>query len=191
MGPNSAYPNYAPPPVASPQKRLNPKTLLIGVGALFALIIAGVMLMASGDGGTKNLATQAVAQETALAELAKSAQREIVHPDMSKLNAEAQLLFSSNAQVLRGVAGAYGISSIPRGVLEAATDSDAARRLDQAKLENRYDAAYAAVLKQKMDAQQALLQELYDAARNRVKPDIEMAYQNLQALQESLREINL
>jgi hypothetical protein len=173
------------------QSLFTPKVLLFGVGSIIVLIIAGVMLMASGDGDTKALFSRAVAREASLYEMSKDAQDKLVHPDLRKLNADAQLFFSSNIKTLAKGSGAYGVKPPTKEQIKLVTDSDSAKRLDQAHQENRFDDTYASVLEQQVDAQQALLQELKGKARSRVQPYIEEAYQNLQSIQESLKDIRL
>jgi hypothetical protein len=165
--------------------------LLIGAGGLIAVLISVVLLASTGGGDVSNLITQTVARQTAIIAIIEDVPDNVAHPDLHKFNADALLFMKSDLQSLTADMNAYGVESVPKEVTAAEADAGTVDKLSRAALENRFDAAYADVLEQKMDSQQALLQELYAKANSRVKSNVDAAYQNLQALQESLEKIRL
>lgn len=180
---------YYQPPTAQkkPLFSLNRRSLLFIGGGLFAIIMATILLFASRGGGAGDDLALLVARQEQLVELTESSHESISNGDLKKLNADARLFLQSDALVLNEAMEQAGTTKIPKKVAESVVN-DYEERLTDAKSAGRFDASYADVLGQKIEAQQALISSVYDKSGSKTKAKLSPVYDSLEVLLEQLQK---
>ncbi len=169
------------------------RRILLALAAGFVLLLVGGVLLALGrSGGNGELLARVVARQDNLLKLTQDSQPSIRNNDLLKINSDAILLLTSDGASLRGLLRLAGISGLPTAIVQSESDQATVQKLQEAKGNGLFDAAYRASLSQKIDAQQALLRELGGKTANpTIKQVIDTALSNLSNLQNQLAALRL
>lgn len=183
-------PNYYSTPVAQKPSGFDKKIIFVVIGIFLALLV-GIALMMLGRGtDTGDLLARAVVRQQNLLALTSEAQKNIRSADLLKVNSDAKIFLASDLLLLQSLMQEAGTKGASKEVVASESDPESAERLSQASLNGRYDAAYTAVLSQKIDAQQALLREIFGKTNNPAsKQGVSTVYEKLENIQKQLDEL--
>lgn len=140
------------------------KMLLLGVGGLFAVIIAAAMLMLSPKDEYKpNIQHLSARYETVLKTMNETS-KNIRSAELLKLNSEAVLVLTSDSTAMTGLAKAFG--EVPKDVKEMEADTSSTKKLEEARLLSNFDAVYRTYLRDKFASLRSLLSATYAETKN-------------------------
>ncbi len=183
-------PTYYSSPVAQKTNGLDKKILIIIIGVFLLGLGAIALLLLSGKSSTADLAARAVVRQQNLYEFTIAAQKNIGSADVRKINADAGLFLASDLDGLRGLMQDEGQENISEAIASGEVDTVSASTLADAKLNNRYDNAYIKLFMQKIDTQQALLQEISNKTNSTsTKQGTSKIYDNLEYVQKQLENL--
>lgn len=168
---------------SKPQKKVNlPSTkhrILIVFGLVAVLCAAGVVLMNVLNAGSKNNAENfyvLIAGQSDLIDLAKIGAQKARDPQLQQLAANSEVLYTSQNQATIALMDKQGIKLDKKKVALYRNDGYK-KALDDAETSGKFDASYAAILTQRVDAYRNTLQTAYAGQKSQsVKKELANQY---------------
>lgn len=179
-------PNYTHAPVAR-KPGVSKKIILLIIGGVLAVIAGAAMLLLRGGDTVGTQLSRAVVRQQQLVDLTAKASSNLQSGDIRKINSDAQLFLASDLAELKSLMTSAGVKGVSKEVSQTEVDSTTETKLEEARLINRYDTAYVSVLSQKIDSQQALLNEIHAQIGSvKTKQTLSGVYEKLETIQKQL-----
>lgn len=179
-----------PPPTKRPTSIFSPKIFLIGGGIVFALILAGTLLVL---GNSKNPISQMQrlsARFENLQTIAEQGTKNVQGADLKKTQGDASILIIGHAATINAAMKDAGLGKVPKGITALESDEATIATLLDAQLNGRFDAVYQKALAQKLESTMALMREVNDKTNNRdLKDALSTAYTNFGGILDQLAKL--
>lgn len=184
-----------PIPVPTTQKSsgiVTKRTFFIIIGLLL-VIIAGIFLLSNSGDQSGALQQRLLLRQKATLDILNDGQKNITSPDLLKINSELRLLITgSNSNTETIIKKNAGKKKAKKDKTVIASESSAAtlEKLNEAKLNARYDHAYQDVLTQKLMSLNSLNQELYDKSKSKsLREALSQQYEDITKYINELKEL--
>ncbi len=169
---------------------LNLRNIIILAVAAIALVIVAVII-ANSIGGRSIAPWQHLSIRLTNTDLiATDAAKAIKNSQLRSLNSEVKLTITNTQRDLTAPLASVGVvpKKIPVAVtqIEKAAHTEMTTRLETARLNAKYDSAYAREMSYQLSTILALYQELYAKSGPASKKILETAYNNLKPTQEAI-----
>lgn len=172
------------------------KLIFIGAGLVVAVIVAILLLLASGQ---KSISTQAQylmlrmdSMQTMLSE--PDTIKNIRNEELANIVASFSLTSSSDYNDLKAALGSQLPEKMDEKIVlaESSTTATTSQTIEDAYLENRLDEVYVEVLLKKIASIRALLAEIYGLTKSAdLKKTLEGVDENLRTTRDQIEKINL
>ena len=177
------------PTANKPQGIMTPRTFLIVLGMIVA-IVAGVLLLFAGSDSTGTLQQRLSARQATTLKLVADGQKNITNDDLKKLNSELSIVLNGDSVTVQAALAAAGMKKVEKTITADEADLQTFEELKSAKLNGQYDSTYRRVMTQKLESLRALLQELHGATKIReLKPSLAAEYKHLGVYLENLQTL--
>ena len=179
-----------PAPTANkPQGIMTPRTFLIVLGMIVAIVV-GILLLFAGSDSTGTLQQRLSARQATTLKLVADGQKNITGDDLKKLNSELSIVLNGDSVTVQTALTAAGMKKVEKTITADEADLQTFEELKSAKLNGQYDSTYRRVMTQKLESLRALLQELHGATKIReLKPSLAAEYQHLGIYLENLQTL--
>lgn len=169
--------------------QFNLKTVIIAAIAAIALVIVLVIIVGNIASGNQKPWQQLSVRLGTTAELANDATSKIKNSELRSLNSNLKLYLTNTTRDLDAqlVAAKIDVKKIPASITKAEDTTDTATRLEDARLNGKYDSAYAREMSYQLATILSLYQQLYSgSSKQETKDFLNTAYDNLLPTQEAL-----
>lgn len=181
-----------PAPTANkPTGIMTRNTLYIIIGFVVVIIIAIILLIGSRDGSSALQQRMSLRQDNTL-KLIADGRKNIVHGELQKINGELGIVLESNNAQLSEALQSAGLKKISKEITADETIDQTLEKLNQAKLNARYDSVYLSTLQVQLEALNALSTELFNTTKSKTLKNALMGqYKNVNIFLKQLRELQL
>lgn len=175
--------------------KVGKKKLFLVAGGIVAILIFVLSLAGSlvNSGGPEEDIALFGAKMAVLSEISNDAKKEIQSREINQINTNARLLFTSDKNNLNDVLNEiYGYGGIPGDAIALQTDPEVETNLEEARLLNKYDIQYRAIMQEKITkAITAGLKAKKSSKSKTADAAIQTAIDNLKSIQKQLDETDL
>lgn len=167
----------SPPPIKNSTSRFSPKTLLLGGGILFTILIA-IALLVMGNGNKPISQMQHLsARFDNLQTILKEGTKNVQGDGLKKIQSDASILVIGHTALIDAAMKSAGLGSVPKEITALEADSATLKTLSGAELNGQFDTAYQKVLAQKIESTMALMREVQDKTNSKtLKSSLSTAY---------------
>jgi hypothetical protein len=160
--------------------------LLLIIGGIVAVIIAGFLLISSQD-KSGPLQTRLSARLDALQKIAAEGTKNAKDPGLRELNSRISIQVLSDTTSIDAALKSAGAKKPDKSVTTDEADTASFTTLHEAALNNRFDSAYKKLIAQKLDSTNALVKELFDTTGNKnLRSVLNDTYGHFKQLQDQL-----
>lgn len=173
--------------------RLNLRTIIIGAIILLILVIILVNVSSAIGNASKAPWQQFSARLTATAEIVDSSSDKIKNSQLRSLNSDLKLYITNTQRDLAKPLGELGINPerLPDSILKKESNEDMMTRLEDGRLNAKYDSTYAREMSYQLATLLALLQQLYKTnVGPQTKQFLNDAYSNLGPTYEAIADFS-
>lgn len=180
----------------APKKQLftlNLRTILLGAGAVVVLIIAIVGISNALSGSSKAPWQQLGARIDVTTEVVDGATKHIKSSQLRSINSDLKLYLSNTRRDITAPLKSLDINpeKMPKDIIAAEKSTGITERLEDGRLNARYDTTYAREMKYQVATILSLLQKLYTTnVGPQTKATLQVAYDNLLPTYTTLSEFN-
>ena len=173
--------------------RLNLRTIIIGAIILLILVIILVNVSSAIGNASKAPWQQFSARLTATAEIVDSSSDKIKNSQLRSLNSDLKLYITNTQRDLAKPLGELGINPerLPDSILKKESNEAMMTRLEDGRLNAKYDSTYAREMSYQLATLLALLQQLYKTnVGPQTKQFLNDAYSNLGPTYEAIADFS-
>lgn len=190
-------PNYldqiAPQSVRHPFL-VNKKRLLI-LGVVFAIVLVSILSFVAGRIGAARLEPweRLAARIATTSEIVASSEGKIKNSELRSTNSNVKISLTNTKRDLVAPLTSIGINAdkLPASVSSGESSEAMLSRLEDARLNAKYDSTYAREMSFQLSNLLTLLRQLYNSSSNaNNKAFLETTYKNLEPVQESLSKFS-
>lgn len=183
----------APQAQKKPGFTLNMRTVIFGAIIVFVLIITLVTIVGGINGSRKEPWERFTARLGATTTHVDSSSNKIKNSQLRSLNSDLKLYITNTQRDLAAPLERLEInpSKISKTIIAEETGTGMAERLENGRLNAKYDSTYAREMTYQLATILSLLQQLYAASSNpETRAFLETAYNNLQPTYESIESFS-
>lgn len=183
----------------SPQSVKHPflvnKKRLVILGIVFAIVLVSVLSFVAGQIGASRLEPweRLAARIAATSEIVASSEGKIKNSDLRSTNSSVKISLTNTKRDLVTPLATIGINADKLSASVTSSESSEAMlsRLEDARLNAKYDSTYAREMSFQLSNLLTLLRQLYSSSSNADnKAFLETTYKNLEPVQESLSKFS-
>jgi hypothetical protein len=180
----------------APKKQLftlNLRTILLGAAAVVVLIIIIATLVGALSSSNKEPWQQLAARIDTTTEVVDGATKNIKSSQLRSINSDLKLYLSNTRRDIASPLQSLDINpeKIPENIVTVEQSTGITERLEDGRLNARYDSTYAREMKYQVATILSLLQELYSTnVGPQTKATLTVAYDNLLPTYTTLTEFN-
>lgn len=166
--------------------------ILIGIAAVIGVIILSVVLSGIAN-GKKEPWEQLDARLTATSEIVASSQGKIKNSQLLSTNSTLKISLTNTQRDLGTplLTANVDVKNIPKSVLAAESSTASLARLEDARLNAKYDSTYAREMSYQLSTLLTLLKQLYASSSNPSNQTfLKATYDNIEPVQTSFSEFN-
>jgi hypothetical protein len=178
-----------PPPSSGPAGKISsfgkPAKILVGLGALFAIVIVAALIFSSGSSGSSQQVLDLMAQNQEIVRVSAAQDQKFSDGNTKGLSATTQAALTSQQKEL---ASYLSKTKVKYGQKELAAKTNPATdtQLETAAQNNSLDDAYAQYLKSSLSAYSVSLSKTYKSTDSTVlKTALQAAYDSVKTLLDS------
>lgn len=183
----------APQTQKKPLFALNMRTILAGALVLIILVIIIANVGSAIANSRKDPWARFAARLSATAVIVDSSSRQIKNSQLRSINSDVKLYITNTQRDLEVPLTKMSISSakLPENIIAQESSADMAQRLENGRLNAKFDSTYAREMTYQLATILALLQELYAiSAQEETKAFVETAYNNLEPAYKAVSEFS-
>jgi hypothetical protein len=172
---------------------LNLRTILLGAAAVVVLIIIIATLVGALSSSNKEPWQQLAARIDTTTEVVDGATKNIKSSQLRSINSDLKLYLSNTRRDIASPLQSLDINpeKIPENIVTVEQSTGITERLEDGRLNARYDSTYAREMKYQVATILSLLQELYSTnVGPQTKATLTVAYDNLLPTYTTLTEFN-
>lgn len=166
------------------------KSTFVVIGGIVAVLVVVLALLGVvlNRPGPEADVSRLAAKMNVLVNVANDARKEVQNAELNKINTNARLLFTTDknnlAEILKDV---YELNGVLPESAQAEVDPTIETRLEEAKLLNKYDIQYRAIMQEKITSAISAAQKAKRASRSKsADAAIESTLTNLKTIQQQL-----
>lgn len=180
--------NIAPQAPKKAPLTLNLRTVIIGGALLIGIVIALVAIVNLMGGGSKQSWGRLNARLGATAEITENAGALIKDSQLRSLNSTVKLSIANTRRDLENTFVSFDVTTekLSSKITEEEASAPILERLEDARLNARYDAAYVREMSYQLATILSLIGELYESSSTETQEVLETAYDSLEPLKKSL-----
>lgn len=173
--------------------KLNLRTILLGAAAVVVLIIIIAALAGALSSSSKEPWQQLAARIDTTTEVVDGATKHIKSSQLRSINSDVKLYLTNTRRDIAAPLKSLGINpeKMPKDIIAAEKSTGIVERLEDGRLNARYDTTYAREMTYQVATILSLLQKLYSTnVGPQTKATLKVAYDNLLPTHTALSEFN-